>query len=413
MAANFSYNYTTIHTCDSDSGWSDNASRTIGDYQAKQGSHCMEIYGSSGWRYWFTEPSEFSVMQQDVMLWFLYVKGKASKYIYDVNDACTIRLWDVYRNYYADYHMGGHTTLQASWQNLLVSGDQPNYKNGAIDFNRINKIELRLNMQSGNGGTGESSFAIDWVKRGNTIIVCNGTLVSPMNFDGMYTWDVLSAIGLVYKEDTFVKLWAGLQIGDGSTPTVFSAENMFVYNDQYSDAVHHNIVVKNNATLILGKKLTGAEGDVYAINGCSLVTKEGRTADITVEPGGTLLVYGTKVFRFRNVQFGTSSGQASQIEINRCDFDTNYTVDFRTNNLSIKDTQLHHPTSNSIGVVYNEPATLENIQVHNASRGLTIRDSMALRNYWAKDNTYDIAIQDGKSVDLVNSIFNPGKILQV
>jgi hypothetical protein len=446
----FSYNYTTISSCDATTGWTNDGFDTWeagGDFtdNRREGTNLIEFAESTiGWQsaaYDLGGTSTFDLTENDVHFWFYYTaKGEQ---VLASSGSVVLRVYSAATRgtNYAEWDLSGHVNealyppLLASWNKFLISGDNPTRvgAGGAPTYTAIRWIEMRYDFAASNENQGDPDLGIDWFKYGNTITVQGGTSGTPENFVNLQTWDDRAAAtadiaddphyGLVESADVFVELWAGMQIGSGASSTYFAAENYFIYNRAFSQTVAHDWRVQNNATLRLGKKDIGTQA-TYAINGCQLVcpnvtidqepASSSHNSNFIVESGGTFLGYATKLYRWKDIWFGDASGSADDVDLIDCDFDDNNNIEFRSSTLKVKNSKFHDPAgSGYVGSIYIAPQSLEGIQVFNCERAFHFKASVTVSNYIATDNTYDLVIDDGLTVTLINSTFDPDKILQV
>ena len=342
---------------------------------------------------------------------------------------------------YAEWDLSGEGSsanlfpeLIASWNRFIVSGDNPTRTAGTVPtYTAIKHIEIRFNFNSKNTDSGDPDLAMDWWKFGNRYQVTAGTSVSPADFASMQTFDdrgtPISAnpnYGLVASQDVFIEMWVGFRVGNGSTSTYFAAENYFIWNRPFSEDAAQDWTVEQAATLRLGTKDVGTDA-TYAINGCQMVVTEDvidgatavRASDLTVvgaaaSSTSALLAYATKFFRWNTISIGTSVGPTGGSELIDCDFDDNETIELRDSALDIKNCKFHDPSgTGNIGDIYVAPNSIEGVQVFNCTQGFRFRATMEVTNYVATDNTTDLAVNDGLTITLVNSTFDPDKILQV
>ena len=244
--------------------------------------------------------------------------------------------------------------LVKAWNYFILSGTEFTVSNGTVpNFNSIRYIEVRYNWSASNTGNQQPAFAMDWWKLGRDIRVTGGTAGAPADMPSLLAWndgDPADRVndpdwGLVFAANVFYELWAGVEVGDGTASTVFVAENLFLFNNQFSRQVEHGWYVRNNATLTLGKLDQKVQND-YAINGCQLVwPDEIRRANLEIDNGATFNCYATKIFRAQTVSLGESAaGTDPTIDIQGCDFDTVQNIEFRSTNLDILNTQFHDPS---------------------------------------------------------------------
>ena len=241
-----------------------------------------------------------------------------------------------------------------SWNPFILSGARGGVQNGtgSTDLTAIRWFECRFEWIDTNTGNQEPGFALEWQKLGRQFSVTDGTSAAPADFPSL---KIFSDLGpgtpfvdpeykLVFGADVFFELWAGMIVGNGTTSTYFAAENIFCFNNQYSQEVQHDWEVTNNATLRLGKLDQQTQRD-YPVNGCTFVLPdEVRIADFDINNGATVEWYAGKFFRWKTIRLGeAAAGTDPTIDIRGYDFDTVQSIEFRSTNLDMVDTRLHDP----------------------------------------------------------------------
>ncbi len=127
-------------------------------------------------------------------------------------------------------------------------------------------------------------MAITYDSGNNTISVVGGSEASPYSFEDIYQADVSNGWGVVNKQgERQYYQSANLQIGDGSTSTVFKEiQKAIEINGEFS--------VKANANAQFG------EWDEHAKNGCYIYFAKLHTSLVYYEIYGTLKLYGCLLF---------------------------------------------------------------------------------------------------------------------
>ena len=258
--------------------------------------------------------SPVDMTKNDLHGWFLY-SAKTGETLADANTACQMIM-----------HSGASAgTNFGRW-----------YLAGAVDagfFPALVKTWNPLHIS----GQNPPDFAVDYFKIGNKIQITAGTVAAPVTPVDLIDWDALGANpatdpdeGLVVARDIFLSLRAGLDFGDGTTATVWVAENFVFFADQFASICNHDFRIEDAATVTFGRKIVGTQA-TYAINGCQLIApsvyRDGtfdRNTSLLVEDGtsNAFRAYGTKFFRLKDVQFGVTTG-ANEVELIDCDFDSN------------------------------------------------------------------------------------------
>ncbi len=451
MAGTFSYRdgassaYTTVTACDTaadvanwanDMNTVENGNNFTG--QRRQGANIHEFDRGTGFGYMRRDLGAGGTIDfnnTEVSWWWFYT-GKAAPEVGTNANSVVFRAYSdatpgvnfVEWNLGGDGADGTYPEPLKSWNPYLISGTNPDVTGGTgVTYTAIRHLEFRFEFNGGNTGN-DPDFAMDWVKYGDRIRVTAGTSVTPADMDALFDWNAdpgttnPTYYGLCFKSDIYFDMWAGLEVGDGTTATYFAMENQIYYNYQFSDEVEHNIDVLNNATLRIGKKDVGTDA-TYAISGCTIVcpttlrddTTGARYSNITVKAGTLSKAewYASKFFRWKTISIGESGGSSGTSEIVECDFDSNDTIELRSSNLTITDSKFHDPSgSGYIGDVYVAPSSVSGMKVFNCTRGFNFHATMTIEGYEATDNTTDIVGEGGITVTFRNSFFDNDKILQ-
>lgn len=434
MPGTFAITSTTINACDATTGWShDLGTFQVGDNftdNRRQGSNLLEFdYNSTGWRYMRPASVTAFNMLQNHIRFFLYYTSKA-EVVFAASNSVVLRVYSdaTPGTNWAEWDLTGHTNpglfpkLVADWNRFAISGNNPTRTNGTPPtYTAIQNVELRVNYNSANSSN-DPDIGIDFWYYSSKVTVTAGTSGSPADFPSMQDWDDVGANpatdpeqATIFSEDVFVRLWTGIDFGNGSTATYFASENEFIFIDSFSQDPITSWVVTNNATLRLGK-LDVQTQDSYPINGSSWVVRENPRdgqavtpdVDLTVNSGGTLEAYATKFFRGRNM---TINGDC---DIRDCDFDSCESVILNNSSAELRNTKIHDARgSGYAGEIQTAPAVLENVRVFNNTRGMHFKATMTVDGYEASDNTYDLVVDNLLTITLVNSSFDKDKILQV
>ena len=126
-----------------------------------------------------------------------------------------------------------------------------------------------------------------------------------------------------------------------------------------------------------------------------------------------LQLYGSRLEGWGTVTLG--SGGTSAIDIVNTDFLDNTAIEFRSTGLKAEAIRMHFTTGNEavVGGVYNIPTLLKGLQVFKTTEGLRFEVSTDVEEYLAGDNTNDLVIQEGDTVNLLNSVFDESTFLRV
>lgn len=331
--------------------------------------------GSGGYSYDLGSASsdKLDMTAEDVTWPFLYT-AKTGEVIDSESSSVSLRVMSAATRSttnYAEFYLNGAVDggrffppLLKSWNFYVLSGASglrtPDVEVGIVDYSSIRYLEWRYEWITGNSGNQEPAFAADWVKRGKLVTISSGSSDTPAGFEDLQEWNNVSSTelsstnvlsspdeGKVFSNgDIFTELWLGLTIGSttNSTTTYFAAENRTIWNNQYSEQVKHDCIINDNATFRLGK-LDVRTQESYAINGCTYtLPDERRIADFLLRDGGNFECYGSKIFRWDDVQLGaTTTGTAATADIIGSDFDKNKSIKFQSTGLVIQDTIFHDP----------------------------------------------------------------------
>ena len=400
----------------------------------------------------------FKITDQTLNFWFRYSKGKGAAYLTATGTAVIIRLYFGGTTDWANYQLTtdgddelqfGYQVLQCSGRNLNGGTTSGTWSNTAANWERdIHRVELRLDFANTNDdANADPDLLMDCWYGGTKVIVSEGTTGgTPTTFQDLVDYQALGGtrtgfpLGLINLDEVFATLRCGLDIGNGSdglnNEGYLQITETFLLFNQWSAQVKHNIVVKNFSQLDFGEgeSVTGAGGTTtVAVRGCQITMPSDRedeisttlpaASDVTVENGGTLKVYASKFFRWRDLFLGAASDTSSTVELNEVKFDTCETVYFRANTLNMTALiEIYNNAANDrdhCAEMIVSPDSNEDLLVHDCIQGVHFRDTLTLTNYRAQNidksggTNYDLAILEGKAVTLVDSVFDPDAILRL
>ncbi len=386
-------------------------------YPEREGSYCLE-WGCAADANWHgpITPSftSFDVTTREFGVWFLIPKASndESQILASQSDALRVRLYDASSNW-AEWDIGGNDDFKGGWNFIRVSGNSPDRNSTtAPTYTAITQAAVLCKNAGANNdkqSNGDAYYGVDWFHSFTKITVTGGTAIAPNDLD-----DIMTAVntkpfwGQVEKTDIFYNFKCALEIGDG-TSTYFAEENKFFLFDPFDQDVPYEIRVKNNADCRFGLKNTGTDG-TYAQNGCQLIHNLAGNADIVVESGGILKNYAGRIEGWDTINLG--SGGSGLVEMIKVDFYDNVTLELRSTGLDFQDVRMHFPDGSeaAIGTVYNAPDNMVLIKVFQVTDGLAFRVATTVEEYNAGDTTYDLAVLEGVTVDLVNSNFSSSKL---
>ncbi len=402
------------------------------------GMRCDETSFTSpqtcGWRYTLTAGQRFSIMDEDLLCWFYYVKGKGQQFLTDNNGAVTIRVyfgtgqakWADYRPT-VDGEVAKDSTLRFGWQTLIMSGKNMNggsvggtHNNGTDWDLDVYDVEIRLEFNDYNTTDQQDprpALLMDYWRSGTKIVVSEGTVAVPVDFSGLQSYSDTNTLGVVNIVGRFVSLRCGLDIGNGSDGANNEGNlvdaGKFILFDQESLEVKHNLVVENYSKFQLGTLEVGTDGS-YPVDGCQFVLTAGRYSDIDVKPGGIFNLYDTKLYQWRYIYCGNGNTGQQAIDLRTVDVDSCETIYLRQTNITLDIVEVHDNSAqinNHCGEVTQTPTSSKQVNVHDCNEGFHFRASVSFEEYIAGDNTnYDLAVLEGATVDLLNSVFSPTKL---
>lgn len=183
-----------------------------------------------------------------------------------------------------------------------------------------------------------------------------------------------------------------------------------------------------------GESVVGIQGtNTVAVRGCQVVMPTDRedhisttlpaASDISCENGGTFKAFNSKFFRWRDIFLGAASDTGSTVELNDVRFDTCETIYFRANTLDMAGLiEIYNNAANDrdhCAEMIVSPNSCEDLLVHDCIQAVHFRATLTLTNYRAQDvnkaggTNYDLAILEGNTVTLVDSVFDPDAILRL
>ncbi len=390
--------------------------------------------------------------------WFRYSKGKGAAYLTSTGTAVVVRLYFGGTTDWADYRLtsNGDDELQFGYQVLQLSGRNLNggstsgtWSNTASNWERdIHRVELRLDFATTNDSTtNDPPLLMDCWFGGTKVIVSEGTTGgTPTTLQDLVDYQTLGGtrtgfpLGLINLDEVFCTLRCGLDIGNGSNGLnnegYLQITETFLLFNQWSAQVKHNITVKNFSQLDFGEgeSVTGAAGTTtVAVRGCQVVMPSDRedeisttlpaASDITVENGGIFKAFNTKFFRWRDIFLGAASDTSSEVELNEVKFDSCETIYFRANTLDMAALiEIYNNSANDrdhCAEMIVSPDSNEDLLVHDCIQGIHFRETLTMPNYRAQNvdkaggTNYDLAVLEGKTVTLVDSVFDPASILRL
>ena len=458
-----SLNQTIIQNCDTD--WTTNWQNDTNNPQSatgigngntgqnavppKEGAASVEFHSENavatlGIRMASTVTS-FSVRSNEVGVWFLNPKVGESgagnpELLAETDSAVRLRLYSGanYADYYQTQWRLGDGKWQGGWLYLRASGaagsedaNSGTWTNTQADA--VDRVGVTIETQADNNDKNALEYQVDYVKYYDKIIVTGLNASNPWTLADIYAEDLADSgpdpeeWGVVNNLENFFKFYAGLEIGDGTTVTEFEAANEFIYLDHSSSAHKYNVTIKNNATVTLGVKNAQPQ-ETYAQDGVQIVaTEDGQfqltspvkcAPSFTVEAGGVLRIYAGLLQGFGTVNLG--SGGSGVIEKLFSDFYDNDIIEFRTTGMTIDACRYHVDSADKqdLGIFYSVPTSLNRITVFNCLDGLVFRISYNGANFVQTyrslgGTTYDVGILEGATLDLVDSEFDPDKIVRV
>ncbi|MDJ0952481.1 MAG: hypothetical protein QNJ81_02260 [Acidimicrobiia bacterium] len=454
--------------CDATGGWTaltgtdpggtfQAATIALNTIQPLEGTGCLSIKsgnataGLRGYYQDVTAGSRFIITQTTLNVWFNYAKGKGAQILTSTSGAVRLRLYFGGTVDWAEYNLteAGNDSLNFGWQVLQCSGRNLNggavsgtWVNTASNWDReIHRVAIVFDVLNPNDAGADPGLLVDMFFTGNKIVVSEGTTGgTPATFQDLVDYQKIGGtrtgfpLGLVNLDGVFATLRCGLDIGNGTdglnNEGYLQVGETFLLFNQWSAQVKHNIVVKNFAQLDFGEgeSVIGVDGtNVAAVRGCQVVMPTDRedevsttlpaASDVSVENGGILNAYNTKFFRWRDIFLGAASDTSSTVELINVIFDSCETVYFRANTLDLANIEIYNNAQNDrnhCGEMIVSPDSCSDLLVHDCNEGIHFRATLTIPTYRAQDNTvYDLAILEGDTATLVDSFFDPDKILRL
>ncbi|MDJ0952480.1 MAG: hypothetical protein QNJ81_02255 [Acidimicrobiia bacterium] len=445
-------NQTILNNADATTGWATfgaAAALAAGSVPPKQGTNCVEFhYTGTGGTGGIQTPTftAVSVRTGEIGVWFLNPKksqaGEESELIRPISGAIRLRLFSGANSadYYQDQHRLGNGEFQGGWLYLRASGEAGSEDLvsagtwGNAQADSVNAVGVYVDGQQGNDDKNALEYQVDYVKYYDKIVVTGLNGMNPYTLADIYAEDLADnganpeEWGVVNNLENFFKFYSGLEIGDGTTATEFEASNEFIFLDHSSSAHKYDVTIRNNATVTLGVKNTTGVVEDYAQDGVQIVATENGLFQLTtpnkcspaftVESGGVLRIYAGLLQGFGTVNFG--SGGTGIIETLFSDFYDNDIIEFRTTGLTVDACRYHTDSADKqdLGIFYNSPSSLNRITVFNCVDGLVFRISYNGANFVQTyrslgGTTYDVGVLEAATVDLVDSTFDPDRIVRV
>ncbi len=420
-------NYTTIEDAESKDNWEvvgDSEAIDDSSYPPKQGDQCIQFElgpNKEGGVRNETAVSGYDCRVYETSVWFLnpVVDVDKKKVIDDTTDGLYIRLYSGsdYADFYQTQHRRTNGEWAGGWLYLKCSGepgdeDANSGTWGADQCASIDKVAVMVN--SGEGDTTDkdsAKFGVDWSKYYDNIVVTGDNdgvawtlqdvfVTSEDKDAGGGVWGCVSNVSDFYGIST------GLIFGDGDTGS-FSLDNEYLLLDQYSDVQKLHIVVKSTFTLQVGVLSNG-----YTKNGCDITTL--GKGNFTLENGGVLNVYASKLQGFKNVLLGDGNNDSTVVCLDSDLFNNDY-IHYADDNTTFTGNRVYFSEGNeaSAGKLDCDPEQFRDLQVFQSSEGIHFTRDYTMFEYDSGDNTYDVLVDDGKAVSMVNSVFDSAKMKRV
>lgn len=398
------------------------------------GTASIEMRGTAGLATYeqdVTAGSRFVITSGTLNVWFRYSKGKGAAYLGD-GSTLVIRLYFGGTTDWADYRpldnadedlLFGWNLLQVSGKNLNGGSTSGTWSNTDSNWDReIHRVQLRLDLQNANDKDSEDApLLMDSWFYGTKIIVSEGTPAAPVSIEDVETYsndDTVNhnssgtfPLGLVNVDNVFVDLKCGIDVGNGldglNNEGNLVIDGKYIAFNQWSEEVPQPITVTNFSSLDFGAVDAGTDGN-YPVRGCQLVMPASRPNDITVESGGTLKIFDTKIFRFRDIFLDSgSTAELRGVAVDSCNI-----LYLDATNLDLADIEIYNNTGGAqCAEITVSPDSCSNFLVHDCAQGMHFRATLTMTEYLAQDNTgNDLAVLDGFEATLVDSFFDNTKI---
>ena len=382
---------------------------------------------------------QFRLDQEDLHIWFFYIKGKGAAVLQDTATTLVVRVYcgAAANGDYQDFHFGGDSALIFGWQTLSVSGLNRDAASGTwqdTDITQnVTRIEIRLLFGTAPTGGEHPPLRVDWLRSGTNITMAAGQNV---NFGDIKTYNDNNYLGVVDEIPPvgFV-LKCGLTLGDGTVPNraTLLVQGVFILFQHFSEEVTHDFVVTDESDARFGISQGGTgPGAPYAIDGCQLavsqvvnytgtVNAESGYCNLEVQDGGGLELYDCKLFRWQDINLGTGASAGANIRLRVLDIDSCNRIRFRQTNIEANNLDIHDNRGRTdvagddqCGEVSADPDIFDNVRVHDCERGLDFRANVTVNGYVARDNdTNDLGILEGFTANIVDGEFNEATILRL
>jgi hypothetical protein len=433
-------NYTTIDSADSKGTWStvgDGEGLADSDYPPKEGSQCVQFEVKAGKNHAGIKSqtvSGFDIRTYEAGLWFLnpQVNNAGDTLISNTNSGVILRLYSGsnWADYYQVQHRDENGNWNGGWMYLRASGapgseDANSGTWGTSQVSSVDSVAVLVASNGDNTGKNDAAYGVDWAKYYNKIIVTGyKTGSTPWTLDDIIDTDADKdsgggVWGISEQYDTFFKIYAGIEFGDGSNNGKLVSKNQTLYLYQSSSAQDYDILVKNHFILEFGTKDTGSDS-VYAKEGVRIEVTDTPafqlsspvkpSPDFKVESGGIFNAYATIISGFNDVDFG--SGGSSSMEFIKCDFYKNNLLKFNSTNLGLYKSKIHSVLNNEndAGNVSVNISAVEDIDVFLVDNGLKFSTDYTVYRYKASDTTKDLIVSDTHTVNLIDCEINPSKL---
>lgn len=413
------YVQSTLHDCNSTSGWSSGGSLSTlegSEKPPKYGSGCLDLKCNTGTSTMSCTFGAIDATEFDFTFWFYPLKGK-TQYLSNNADTVAFRLYN--GSNYCQFNFGGESSVPPGWNCFLISGT--NYDSSSAGWTdsmltAITKFEFLLNNQSSNTSNA-GTHSVDWLKIGKKITVIGNNAGSPYTFQDLINANDSNNWGIAVKAGASVTLRSGLQIGDGLTTTEFTTAGEYVYFDQFSPEVEYDFTIKTSSLCAFGTKVLGPNtGDTYATNGCTIHLREDRPANFIIEDGASVGLYSTKLVGWENVNLGVTRSDPATLEIISCEVFDCVGISLHRDTVSITGLEVHHMRNEGDARAVScrcVPALIKGLHVHDSINGIFLMYDGIIYELLLENNTMDIQVLDAVDlslVNLVNAVFDTGKL---
>lgn len=449
-----SLNFTTIDDCTATGGFVAPSApiggfATESDIPNKQGANGIEFHHTGGGgageiRRNFSPAID--VRDNEIGFWFLNAyQNQGGTRLFDPlsfnANQIAVRLYsgsnavEYYQDQFVDFNgdwLGGWLFCRASGvgnEDAVISGTW-----GATQAAAVDGVSLILRQNATNGGNNDAEHCIDWIHYWDKIIV-TGYADEPTNTQPWRMADIFAKAqenistnpdgewGQVENTENFYKLFAGLEIGDGSTTTEFEADNEYIFFAASSEDLDYDVTIRAGATVTLGVKDVGNDG-TYAQNGVQMVVAENAVwpkntsplkprPNLTVQSGTVDAVFNTFATLIRGFNvINLGQNGAGTIEGIGADFFDNTTLELRSTGLDWLNVRCHFPdgSEGDLGTVFSLPAGFDGVRAFQCLDAFEFRVTATIDNFFAGDNTRDLLVLEGTTLTAINSSFNNTKL---